>query len=557
MSVHQDFLVLLLVGILGAWSVRAMLGAGFYPMHDDTQVARVVVMGRALREGQFPVRMVSDLGYGYGYPIFNFYAPLPYYIGGMIYLWGASGLLATKMLVVLGQMLSGITMYVLMRKYYHWAGAFASSALYIFAPYHAVDWFVRGAYGEAWLLVFLPMVLYGIIEYWNNEEVLMPAIIGALGLVGSLLSHTTLGITVYGLSVIGVTLMTVLKMYFHMISKRSIYYIVCLLVFSIGLSAFFWIPMISEMSFTAVSGQLGGGADIYSNFVCIYQLWDSPWGFGGSGNTCDNDGMSFRLGKTHIIAALFGGAYLFWKKKEKSNQILIVLMTTLFAIAIFMMLPISTNLWSVLMQLAYIQYPWRFLTLAAVALSVLGGASVLWAKKYSPIILGICIIFLLYTSGKIFVPQYLYLKEDAEFELSEELKYRASKVSDEYLSFDVPRPQNTQDVVGDAIGSTDSMQVKKIVSSAVYEKYSVKPVSRQRIVIKKFAFPGWVVLLDGVETKYSIDKGLIVVDVPQSASKVELIFKNTPVRTLGNLISCISLLYIFYFIFGYGKKNIN
>jgi uncharacterized membrane protein len=75
------FLLLLLCSLVFL-QVRHLFADGFYPMHDDTQVSRVVVMGRALIHGQFPVRWVSDLGYGYGYPLFNFYGPLPYYVGG-------------------------------------------------------------------------------------------------------------------------------------------------------------------------------------------------------------------------------------------------------------------------------------------------------------------------------------------------------------------------------------------------------------------------------------------------------------------------------------------
>src|SRR3990172_4216282 len=69
---------------------------GFFTIHDNTQVERVFQMTKSISDGQFPVRWVDDLGYGYGYPIFNFYAPLPYYIGGAIYALGATGLTAAK-----------------------------------------------------------------------------------------------------------------------------------------------------------------------------------------------------------------------------------------------------------------------------------------------------------------------------------------------------------------------------------------------------------------------------------------------------------------------------
>ncbi|MBI2034661.1 MAG: hypothetical protein HYT11_02915, partial [Candidatus Levybacteria bacterium] len=82
--------------LLSFFSIRPLLVSGFFPMHDDTQVARVYEMWKALRDGMFPVRWVPDLGYGYGYPIFNFYAPLAYYAGAFFIFLGVDALTATK-----------------------------------------------------------------------------------------------------------------------------------------------------------------------------------------------------------------------------------------------------------------------------------------------------------------------------------------------------------------------------------------------------------------------------------------------------------------------------
>ena len=72
---------LIIVILLSYWSISHLLLPGFFPIHDNTQVQRVFEMSKSLRDGMFPVRWVSDMGYGFGYPIFNFYAPLAYYFG--------------------------------------------------------------------------------------------------------------------------------------------------------------------------------------------------------------------------------------------------------------------------------------------------------------------------------------------------------------------------------------------------------------------------------------------------------------------------------------------
>src|SRR3989304_8667893 len=97
MSFLRSYWGLILVLIFSILTIRPLLSPGFFPMHDDTQVARVFEMAKSLSDGMFPVRWVEDLGYGAGYPVFNFYSALPYYIGGILTVLGISALESTKL----------------------------------------------------------------------------------------------------------------------------------------------------------------------------------------------------------------------------------------------------------------------------------------------------------------------------------------------------------------------------------------------------------------------------------------------------------------------------
>src|SRR3990167_1349066 len=112
MKIIKNIFPIFIVLILSFFSIKPLLMSGFFPIHDDTHVARVYEMAKALSDGMFPVRWVSDLGYGYGYPIFNFYSPLPYYVGGFLDLSGLDSLNATKLTMFLGIILSGFSMYL-------------------------------------------------------------------------------------------------------------------------------------------------------------------------------------------------------------------------------------------------------------------------------------------------------------------------------------------------------------------------------------------------------------------------------------------------------------
>ena len=63
-----------------------LLVAPSFKHHDDVSIIRLYEMDRCFKDGQIPCRWVPDLGNLYGYPLFNYYAPLPYYFGWLIYL---------------------------------------------------------------------------------------------------------------------------------------------------------------------------------------------------------------------------------------------------------------------------------------------------------------------------------------------------------------------------------------------------------------------------------------------------------------------------------------
>src|SRR3989344_7279249 len=162
MKIIKNIFPILTVFILSFFSIKPLFVSGFFPMHDDTQVARVYEMGKSLSDGMFPVRWAADLGYGYGYPIFNFYAPLAYYFGGALNALGTDALLSTKIMMIVGIILSGVFMYLLTRELWGKIGGLVSSLFYIYAPYHAVDIYVRGDVAEFWAYAFIFLAFYAI-----------------------------------------------------------------------------------------------------------------------------------------------------------------------------------------------------------------------------------------------------------------------------------------------------------------------------------------------------------------------------------------------------------
>ena len=468
---------LFIVLILSFWAIKPFFISGFFPMHDDTQVARVFEMGKMLKSGVFPVRWVPDLGYGYGYPIFNFYAPIAYYIGGIFILLGFDALLATKLMMALGVVSAGIFMYFLAREFFGELGGIVSGLFYVYAPYHAVDIYVRGDVAEFYAYAFIPLIFLGFYKVFqclrsdgyhtdNSKFKVQNAklklkiqkfgIIGSLGFAGIILSHNLTALMT-------VPFLIAFCLAFIIFSKKetrmlNVLHLTLYIFLGLAISAFYWIPALAEMKNTNILSQIGGGADFRDHFVCIEQLWTSSWGFGGSTRGCV-DGMSFAIGKLHIVFVLSTMLILIYLKLKHKylNDIyyLSIFSITGFLISIFLMLDVSGFLWETIPAMAFFQYPWRFLLLASFFSSLLSGFVIWFLQLEKPGLstyfkLGLCIsvviFLLLFLNVKLFNPQTILPKTPQNYTSERSLKWVASKISDEFLSPNFKKPKSEFEV---------------------------------------------------------------------------------------------------------------
>ena len=86
---------------------------------------------------------------------------------------------------------------------------------------------------------------------------------------------------------------------------------------------------------------------------------------------------------------------------------------------------------------------------------------------------------------------------------------------------------------------------KTIEKKSNFQKYDIDIKSPGSLIIQTYYFPGWKVWVDGklVETKPLSDPlqiGRMLIDISSGAHQVELKFTNTPIRSVGNIISMIS-----------------
>lgn len=549
-----QFIVPFIILIIFSYpAIKPLLSPGFFPMHDDTQPTRVFEMAKALSQGQFPVRIVADLGYGYGYPLFNFYAPFPYYLGAVFYLTGMDIISATKLMILTGFLLAGVSMYLLVKESFGTLGGLVSGILYTYAPYHAVLIYVRGAVGELYAYGFLPLLLLGVVQIIKAEKINKAKkgiLIGSSGLVLLLLSHNILGMISLYILLAGVVILGI----YHLVKRKSLFVIYCLLLFiflGTGLSAFFTVPAIFEKKYTSSDQLITGGSDFRNHFVYLSQLWDSPWGFAGSSPGL-SDGMSFRIGKVHIVFGIIGvlTSWYIYRRKQMSRFHLLIICCQLFifGLSIILMLKSSLFFWQVLPGFPYIQYPWRFLTFTVLSLSILsvGIIFLLEDKKMKVLYMFFATGLTLWVNAKLFIPQFIKPSNQTEYISDTSIRYKISKISDEYLPNDLQRPQTENDIVWDGLSKTARLDVVKREEVTTKKNYSVNALDSENIITNIAYFPGWLAFIDGKEIPIRSKSGRVALDIPAGSHDLRFRFSDTPVRTFSNVISLLSL-----FLLGY------
>jgi hypothetical protein len=114
----EILLILLLIP-----AVKDLLTPGYFTMHDDMQVFRLFELDKCVHDGQLPCRWVPDGGYGYGYPLMQFYPPMPYYPMELLKLLGLGYFWPVKIMFAVSFIMSGIGMYLLAKEVFgKWGG---------------------------------------------------------------------------------------------------------------------------------------------------------------------------------------------------------------------------------------------------------------------------------------------------------------------------------------------------------------------------------------------------------------------------------------------------
>ncbi len=378
----DPYLILLI--LFSLFAISPLLAPGyFWGAHDGRHsVYFLFEFDRSIQDGIYYPRWAPDYTFGYGYPMFNIYAPGALYVSEAFHLLGFDFVTATKIVFALAIVLSGVAMFAFIKRLTGSSqAAFLSGLAYVYIPYHIADVYVRAALAESVALIFLPLTLWGFYEtvVRSNRIAIVAA---AFAYAAMMFSHNGVAMlftVVLGAWVLFLILgeMQTLERNTHHASRfiRLGLPSLAALALGLGIVAVFFIPAVLEYQFVRTDQWLGNYYDYTNHFAYFFQLFSPAWGFGIS-NPGPRDDMSFQLGVVPVLLAIF--SILAIARNPRNTRRFWVFFLAMAVIVAALMLAISLPLWSVLRPiLSFAQFPWRLLTLTMLPLAALAGAIVL------------------------------------------------------------------------------------------------------------------------------------------------------------------------------------
>jgi hypothetical protein len=564
-----------LVILFSLFAIGPLLQPGyFWNAHDARHsVYFLFEFDRGIQDGLLYPRWQPDFAFGYGYPFFNIYGPLSFYVGEAFHLLGFGFAGAVKIVFGLSVVGSGLAMYGYVKNILGRQPGLVAAVAYMVIPYRLVDLYVRAGLAESSAYVFVPLVLWGV---WATLH--RPRLANVLGLAFAyaalLLTHPLTALLLTLILIFYIASLALARLNdlqpWRQISRESwlpllghLGYILAPTAFAIllgaGLSAVFALPAMTENLFVRLDQWYGGRYAWGGDFVEFFQLFSPHWGFGTSIPGPDDD-VSFQLGVVPVVLSLVGLAPLFRRGENagpgRPALRLVAIFAALTAVVVFLMLSISAPLWQVLPLVRLAQFPWRLLTLTVFSMAFLCGAAAcrVRSKGRLPGATGLTLVALLILGS---LPYMQAEVSEREVSLAGLMRFQQS--SDEMTGStawarEIPRwsPLADYHIADEPItskinydylyrqpGGPHAETLDLHVDSELVEYSAKRPVL---ITFNTFYYPGWhAYLLDQATGKATEELpiavrgelGLMTIRVPAGAGRVLLQFEDTPIRKLG------------------------
>ena len=580
-SLRQRLLAPITILALSLTALEAIIWPTF-PCSDDAafHLLRLTQLDHLLRQGVLFSRWAPDMAQGYGFPFFNFYAPLSYYFAEAVSLIAGNLHLGMRLTFALSVYLSGLMAYRFARDHFSPLASIVTAVAYMYAPYFAYDILFRGNLAESVAWIFLPLALWTMGRLARTRQKRW-FIATTLGYATVLLTHNVFALIfspllgLYGLVEIRDWRLEIKGE--HNLQSRDrrsqisnlithpFVLISTSLLLGLTLTTFFWLPALIERDLVHSDRLLIPPIFVYwGNFITLAEAFTPPQTIYSN---LINPSPARTLGLVGLLLAL-PAILLGWKVFPNGRKRQTIFFTIATAIYVFLMTAVSEPIWANLPLIEFVQFPWRLLGPAALCLAVLVGASIdvfsnnQQSTKNSQQSTGdsrithhasriivtsiyctLLILANLYYLDARYCPglENPTIADMQQFERASQTIGTTAK--GEYLPLTVDyMPEQPATEPFATLPDTAVLHSAKRTP----KQFSANLTTSEPFILiaNTFDYPGWQAKLNGepVPITPSDGTGLITISVPAGEHEIHIQFKETPLRLFANLISLLTLL---------------
>jgi hypothetical protein len=556
--------------VLAAWPFLVHPGL---PRNTDAElhVFRAAQLGEALRGGAGYVRWAPDLWLGYGYPIFNYYSPLTYYLANLIALIGLDIVTAVKAVFILGLLGAAAGMYVFVHANWGERAGVVAAAAYVFSPYLLfIDPHMRGDLAEFFALALFPWLLWVLeigdrrLEVGRRQSPIssLKLSLGVVLWAALILTHAVMALILSTILVGWIIWQLGLLRFDRSYLKFGIWYLILVL----GLSAIYWLPFVLERDAVHLNVVGPGQFDFHNHFVAWRDLF-------AASATLDLGATAPRhlrnLGLAQWALALLAiPAAIRFRREPRTRLLWFFVLCSIFLI--FLMLSPSALIWEHFPLMPFIQFPWRSLGPAAATLAVCAGASAQylipnfkWAKAGITVtaLLAILTLALPTMYPPTWSSDFGPTTPRSIIGVEQQGRWLGTTSTGDFIPSTVKAdpPPNADLIASYERGRVDKFDhttlppgasVAVIEHGPTRDRFTVTSPQPFTARVLTFDFPGWRATVDGqpVSITPSDPHGLIEFPILAGSHEVHVEFGSTLPRTLGTVATVVTLLVLVWLI---------
>ena len=555
-------------------------------------IHKAIVLEQVIRAGHFFGRWMPQMAHGFGFPHFNYYAPLASYLLIGLHDLGLIYPAAFYLFLFLCVWLAGVGTYWFVREWWGDAAGLAAAVVYMTAPYLAFDIMIRGALAETFALVWPPIILFtlhrALSRHWelvngNRKSGFWSLRFGlwdflaAFAFAALMYAHNTTALAAAPLAAGYVACLALLHRDWRKLVQGGV-----ILFTGLALSARFWLPALAERNLVQSDRLLVPPIfTYYTNFLTLRELLALPAAIDPQ---LVNPSPAKGLGLVAALLALAGLAAIAYRLSRIADRApsrnpqpadfplppgppapQLGLWDLGFGICAFLAfltyalltLPFTRPVWDHIPLMPFIQFPWRLLGPAALCASILAGGGIHWLPK-RPWLLA-AIIALVASLGHLSWWYPRYCEKFAEITLARTVEYErdtgtiGATAKGEFLPVTAHRFPDDE-TIADALirgeppqyltGFPVEAQLAVTDPDTLDYRATVTTPVAFRITFNQFYFPGWRATLDDRPTAIQLtpDTGLMTLLIPAGKHTLHFHFGETPLRAASDAVSLIALL---------------